>query len=156
VIQNGQPGPLAGIDESRPIPSHQAWNCASSRDDLLRLDGDVSVTNVALRYGFSHLGRFSSYYQSAFGEAPSVTLRRGRYSGRRKQRRAPRIDRGPELARLCHALLKPNVRFCRPRAALPAKSQFVKILWGERRGPGTMGAVQRLPMELPDVATFSF
>jgi AraC-like DNA-binding protein len=54
-----------------------------ARDDLLRLDGDVSVTNVALRYGFSHLGRFSSYYQSAFGEAPSVTLRRGRHSIRR-------------------------------------------------------------------------
>jgi hypothetical protein len=33
---------------------------------------------------------------------------------------------------------------------------FVKMLWGERRGHGTMGAVQRLPMELPDVATFSF
>jgi hypothetical protein len=32
----------------------------------------------------------------------------------------------------------------------------VKMIWGERRGHGTMGAVQRLPMEPPDVATFSF
>jgi hypothetical protein len=32
----------------------------------------------------------------------------------------------------------------------------VKMLWGERRGHGTMGAVQRLPMELTHVATFSF
>jgi hypothetical protein len=35
-------------------------------------------------------------------------------------------------------------------------SASVKMLWGERRRHGTMGAVQRLPMELPDVATFSF
>ena len=32
----------------------------------------------------------------------------------------------------------------------------VQMLWGERRGHGTMGAVQRLPMELTHVATFSF
>jgi hypothetical protein len=32
----------------------------------------------------------------------------------------------------------------------------VKMIWGERRGHGTMGAVQRLPMELTHVATFSF
>jgi hypothetical protein len=36
------------------------------------------------------------------------------------------------------------------------ESPVVKMLWGERRRHGTMGAVQRLPMELPDVATFSF
>jgi hypothetical protein len=37
-----------------------------------------------------------------------------------------------------------------------SSSDFVKMLWGERRGRGTMGAVQRLPMELTHVATFSF
>jgi hypothetical protein len=36
-------------------------------------------------------------------------------------------------------------------------SLVVQMIWGERREHGTtMGAVQRLPMELPDVATFSF
>jgi hypothetical protein len=35
-------------------------------------------------------------------------------------------------------------------------SAIVQILWGERRGHGTMVAVQRLPMELTHVATFSF
>jgi AraC-like DNA-binding protein len=58
------------------------------RDALLRSGGEVSVTTVALRYGFSHLGRFSTYYQSAFGEAPSATLRRGRSSTRRVSRAA--------------------------------------------------------------------
>jgi hypothetical protein len=32
----------------------------------------------------------------------------------------------------------------------------VQMIWGEQRGHGTMGAVQRLPMELTHVATFSF
>jgi transcriptional regulator GlxA family with amidase domain len=36
------------------------------------------VTTVALRHGFTHLGRFSAYYQSAFGELPRTTLRRRR------------------------------------------------------------------------------
>jgi hypothetical protein len=35
-------------------------------------------------------------------------------------------------------------------------SGFVQMILGERRGHGTMGAVQRLPMELTHVATFSF
>lgn len=53
------------------------------REDLLRADRESDVTTVALRYGFSHLSRFSAHYQSAFGEAPSATLRRGRSSSKR-------------------------------------------------------------------------
>jgi hypothetical protein len=32
-------------------------------------------------------------------------------------------------------------------------SVVVQMLWGERRGHGTFGAVQQLPKELPHVAT---
>jgi hypothetical protein len=44
----------------------------------------------------------------------------------------------------------------RKRQAARPNDAFVQILWGERRGHGTMGAVQYLPMELTHVATFSF
>ena len=44
------------------------------REDLLR--GQCrNITEVALDYGFSHLGRFSSDYRKAFGELPSETLK---------------------------------------------------------------------------------
>ena len=33
------------------------------------------------------------------------------------------------------------------------ESARVQMLWGERRGHGTFGAVRRLPKELPYVAT---
>jgi AraC-like DNA-binding protein len=39
--------------------------------------GDT-VTAVALRFGFSHLGRFSHYYSRVHGENPSATLRAAR------------------------------------------------------------------------------
>jgi AraC-like DNA-binding protein len=50
------------------------------RDELRRMGGETNVTAVAMRYGFSHLGRFSADYQSLFGERPSITARRGRSS----------------------------------------------------------------------------
>lgn len=48
------------------------------RDGLLRSNVELNVTTLALRYGFSHLGRFSAYYRATFGEMPSETLRRRR------------------------------------------------------------------------------
>lgn len=36
---------------------------------------DLRVCNHALKWGFNHLGRFSSYYQEHFGEYPSDTAR---------------------------------------------------------------------------------
>lgn len=35
----------------------------------------ISITEVAMEYGFGHLGRFSSYYRERFGELPKHTGR---------------------------------------------------------------------------------
>jgi AraC-like DNA-binding protein len=40
-----------------------------------RANSGVSVTGVALRWGFTHLGRFATTYRARFGESPSQTLR---------------------------------------------------------------------------------
>jgi AraC-like DNA-binding protein len=43
------------------------------------VDGSAaSVTDAALRWGVTHLGRLSGDYRAAFGESPSQTLRRAR------------------------------------------------------------------------------
>lgn len=47
---------------------------ATFRDLLGSAPDGASVTEVAIRYGFTHLGRFSVEYRQAFGESPSATL----------------------------------------------------------------------------------
>jgi AraC-like DNA-binding protein len=49
---------------------------AARRDLFLADRGETSVTNVAGRYCFDHLGRFAVEYGALFGESPSETLRR--------------------------------------------------------------------------------
>ena len=47
---------------------------AAYRDLLGSKAEDTSVTDVAMRYGFAHLGKFSIVYRKTFGESPSHTL----------------------------------------------------------------------------------
>jgi transcriptional regulator GlxA family with amidase domain len=74
-----------------------------AHDQLRRHEDGTDVTTVALRCGFSHLGRFSAYYRAAFGEAPSVTLRRTTL-----QRRSTRPTKIEDTARI-HASAEPNI-----------------------------------------------
>jgi len=49
----------------------------ATRRTLFAAESDgITVTEVAFAHGFYHVGRFSLQYQNAFGERPSVTLRR--------------------------------------------------------------------------------
>jgi AraC-like DNA-binding protein len=50
---------------------------ARVKDELAGADpAETSVTDVALRWGFVHLGRLAIDYRARFGESPSQTLRR--------------------------------------------------------------------------------
>ncbi|QGB06262.1 helix-turn-helix domain-containing protein [Bordetella holmesii] len=46
------------------------------RELLLATPQQGNVSQVATRWGFDHMGRFSSHYRALFGELPSVTLLR--------------------------------------------------------------------------------
>lgn len=46
--------------------------------DLITCDTESTVSDVATKWGFHHMSRFSQYYSRAFGESPSDTLRRSR------------------------------------------------------------------------------
>lgn len=46
-----------------------------ARQDLLRAQPGTSVTEVAMQWGFTQLGRFAGEYKKRFGEIPSDTLR---------------------------------------------------------------------------------
>lgn len=59
---------------------------AAVRRELLRGEPQTSITDVATRWGFFHLGRFSKEYREHFAELPSQTQRAQRAvsaSGRR-------------------------------------------------------------------------
>jgi TolB-like protein/AraC-like DNA-binding protein len=89
-----------------PLGYLRGIRLAALREELLHALRPGSITEIALRYGFHHFGRFSAEYRRRFGEYPSSTLRRAR--GRLAPERsgasgnAPRIwpDRRDELSRL--------------------------------------------------------
>ena len=45
-----------------------------ARQELLRASGGTSVTDIARRSGFNHVGRFATQYRARYGESPSATL----------------------------------------------------------------------------------
>ncbi len=49
-----------------------------ARKDLRQPNEDTTMTDVALRWGFLELGRFSVQYRQRFGETPSETLAHAR------------------------------------------------------------------------------
>jgi AraC-like DNA-binding protein len=62
-----------------------------ARRALRRNDYDAAnVSEVARRFGFGDLGRFTSNYRAMFGELPSATLRKGQH------RQMVAVDRAPD------------------------------------------------------------
>ncbi|MFE4950216.1 AraC family transcriptional regulator [Leifsonia sp. NPDC056665] len=63
--------------DTTPMAYLRRLRLERAHDELSAAEpGAVSVTEVATRWGFVHLGRFSSTYTREYGERPSATLRR--------------------------------------------------------------------------------
>ena len=62
---------------------------ARVREALMSAKDTATVTDIAMKWGFNHLGRFAIEYRSQFGESPSETFRRSR-AGRSPSPLAPR------------------------------------------------------------------
>ncbi|MGB3431217.1 AraC family transcriptional regulator [Achromobacter sp.] len=72
-------GLQAGFREAgteSPMKRLRQIRLEQAREQLLRAGG--TVTDVALQFGFLHLGRFGAQYKTAFGELPAATLARAR------------------------------------------------------------------------------
>ncbi|MDO3435651.1 AraC family transcriptional regulator [Rhizobium sp. CBN3] len=59
--------PIAYLHEIRMVAAHR---------ELLQLDGTQPIGDIALRWGFTHLGRFAAEYKKRFGQLPSQTVKR--------------------------------------------------------------------------------
>jgi AraC-like DNA-binding protein len=59
-----------------PMRYLQHARLVRAREALLAARPDEGVTQIALAWGFAHLGRFAIEYRRLFGESPSETLRR--------------------------------------------------------------------------------
>ena len=58
-----------------PMTYLRSARLSATRRDLLAADPEYdSVGDIARRWGFAHLGRFSSTYRDTYGESPRVTL----------------------------------------------------------------------------------
>lgn len=57
-----------------PLHYHRRLRLSHARREL-RSGNGFTIAQVALRWGFNHLGRFSAYYQRLFGERPSALRR---------------------------------------------------------------------------------
>jgi AraC-like DNA-binding protein/TolB-like protein len=50
----------------------------SARSELVKAESRDAISDIAIRCGFSHLGRFAGEYRRAFGESPTATRQRVR------------------------------------------------------------------------------
>jgi transcriptional regulator GlxA family with amidase domain len=68
---------VRAVHVATPLEFLHALRLTEARQTLLSKRGAAgSVTEVATRFGFRELGRFSGEYRQRFGESPSETLRR--------------------------------------------------------------------------------
>lgn len=59
-----------------PLAHFRRLRFAAVHEALLAPSDGASITEIATRFGFTHLGRFAAEYRCLFGETPSATLAR--------------------------------------------------------------------------------
>ncbi|MBY3382430.1 helix-turn-helix transcriptional regulator [Rhizobium laguerreae] len=62
--------------QTTPMSYLQDLRMAAAHRDLLDSDEKQAIADIALRWGFTHLGRFAAEYRKRFGQLPSQTLKR--------------------------------------------------------------------------------
>jgi transcriptional regulator GlxA family with amidase domain len=62
--------------ETTPLLAIRHARLEAARDAIQSDKAGSSVTDIALRFGFSNGGRFARFYRDAFGEFPLVAMRR--------------------------------------------------------------------------------
>ncbi|WP_171075204.1 helix-turn-helix transcriptional regulator [Nonomuraea basaltis] len=71
--------------QTTPLAYLRQVRLAHAHADLVRIaqtGGQTTVTEVAMRWGFTHLGRFASLYRETYGRSPSSTLNGSREASR--------------------------------------------------------------------------
>ena len=61
-----------------PLAYLRRLRLGAAKSELIRADSSEAVSDIATRFGFSHLGRFATDYRRVFGESPSATRQRVR------------------------------------------------------------------------------
>ena len=62
--------------EMTPFQYLKVRRLNAAHGDLMRMhNGGHTVANIAMKHGFTHLGRFSGDYKMVFQESPITTLR---------------------------------------------------------------------------------
>jgi AraC-like DNA-binding protein len=75
LSERGLRNAFYGVRGMSPTQSMLHARLLGARRALIERDRPVTVTDVAVRFGFFELGRFAATYRRTFGESPSDTLR---------------------------------------------------------------------------------
>lgn len=115
------------------------------RKALLHDGANTAVTDIALRCGFTHLGRFAADYRARYGETPSATQRRHRHLGPAAHAIASTAER-PTLAVLDLEAIGETGRLARSLheelVTSLARAQSVALMAPERARYHLSGAVR--------------